>query len=362
MLLTFPFRTAEALLELCNVDLMQDSTMDCQSKLILICHLMGVAPPVILDAEATTKGKKSVGSPTSPVEIRRDRQKGISSRKVPEIPIQLHQDATHRKLLLPFNHQGASPNTKAREVSSGIFPEHSPECTCLTCSGELITAIRCSTLAIQAKLWSCMGLKELATEDFLKGSDLIQSVYARLKISSKPSSKRLFEMPNDLKISDIWTRHKVHWFQPPIITGLELLVEYAFHQAVNECTAARPDEYLALIKTIMYDLYLGPTEHRAMKLTSAIVFLSLQDWSVAVTPEPPSNDVPDDAEDVVISDSGLPPKTPALGLRKPIELVVPQRLRRNLMGTKKDDTITVSSSDFISFPSNLTVYSPFILL
>lgn len=301
---------------------------------------MGVAPPVIIDVETTVGAKKSDGSPTSPVEIRSDRRRGIFSRKIPEIPIQLHQDATHRELHLPFNHQGASPNTKAREVSGGIFPEHSPECTCLTCSGELVTAIRCATLAVQAKLWSCMGLKELATEDFLKGSVLIQSVCARLKMTAKPSSKRLFELPNELKISEMWTRYKVLWFQPYIITCLELLVEYAFHQAVNKSSAVRPIEYLAPVKAIMYELYLGPTEYRAMKLTSAMVFLSLQPCPTVVTPEPKPIDDEDDV--VVISDGNLLPKTPALGLRKAIELAGPRRVRRNLMATKIDDNITVS--------------------
>lgn len=342
---SFPFtRTAEALLELCSIDLILDNTMDCQSKLVLICHLMGVAPPIVPEGENINK--KSVATPASPVEIRSDRRKGITARNVPEVPIQVQQDATHRMLQLPLNHQGTSPTTKAREISDGIFPEHVSECICLTCSGELVTSIRCTTVMIQAKLWSLMGFQELATEDFIKGSQLIQSICSRLKNLTKPvtgktSSKKLFDVPNDLKINEVWAQNKIRWFQTTVISCMELLLEYVLHRSVTEPSTIQPTEFLAPIKSILYELYVGPLDHRVMKLTSVVALVSLQQPLVTLTPEPNSNACDED-NDVIVLDGGLPPKTPALGLRKPIEVPAPRRVRRNLMATKIDDTITVS--------------------
>ena len=70
---------------------------------------MAVAPPVIPDSEniASSDGKKSFDTAISPVHIRTDRRK-VNGRKVPEIPIQVQQDATQRALQLPLNHQGIS--------------------------------------------------------------------------------------------------------------------------------------------------------------------------------------------------------------------------------------------------------------
>ena len=326
--------------------------MDCQSKLVLICHLMGVAPPVVPDETIANGGKKSitVTTPGSPVQIRTDRRKGIAARKVPEIPIQLEHDSTHRTLMLPLNHLGTSPTTKAREVSDGIFPEHNTECVCLICSGELVSAIRCTAVLIQAKLWSFMGFHELALEDFIKGQHLVQSICSRLKIptktlSTKTSSKRLFDVPDCLKISETWAQHKIHWFQPSVITGMELLLEHVMHRSVTESANFQPTESLASVKSILYELYLGPLEHRVMKLMSAISIISSVvplKPSVMLTPEQPSQDKNDEDDDVVILDGGFPPKTPAFGLRKPLELPAPRRVRRNLMAVKMEDTITVS--------------------
>lgn len=330
---------------------MLDNTMDCQSKLVLICHLMGVAPPVIPDETIANGGKKSLTTtPGSPVQIRADRRKGITSRKVPEIPIQLEQDSTNRMLLLPLNHLGASPSTKAREVSDGIFPEHSTECVCLICSGELVSAIRCTAVLVQAKLWSFMGFHELALEDFVKGQILVQSICSRLKSSAKPvttktSSKRLFDVPDCLKVNEMWALHKVHWFQPSVITGLELLLEHVMHRSVTESASFQPAESLASVKSVLYELYMGPLEHRAIKLMSAITLISSvvpRKLSIMLTPEPSTKDNDDEDDSVIILEGGFPPKTPAFGLRKPLELPAPRRVRRNLMNVKIEDTITVS--------------------
>lgn len=347
-------RTAEALLELCHIDLMLDNTMDCQSKLVLICHLMGVAPPIVPESETKVSvGKKSFETPISPVQIRSDRRKGTAARKVPEVPIQGNQDATQRMLQLEFNHQGASPNTKAREICDGIFPEHVSGCVCLSCSGELVMSIRCAALLVQSKLWSFMGFHDLATEDFHRGQQLVQSISCRLKsstktIATKSSAKRLFDVPDGLSTNEIWAQYKLQWFQPPVVTCMELLLENAMHRLVTNSANVEIDESLAPVKAVMYEFYLGPLEHRVMKLTSAIAVVSTQQPVQFFTPEQKckstAHDEEDD-EDIIILEGDQVPKTPAFSLRKPIEVPAPRRIRRNLMGIKIDNTITIDDDD-----------------
>ncbi|XP_057379312.1 uncharacterized protein LOC130701372 [Daphnia carinata] len=344
-------RTAEALLELCHIDLMLDNTMDCQSKLVLICHLMGVAPPIVPESEtAVSIGKKSFETPISPVQIRSDRRKGTAARKVPEVPIQGHQDAT--QLMPQFNYQGASPNTKAREICDGIFPEHVSGCVCLTCSGELVMSIRCAALLVQSKLWSFMGFHDLATEDFQRGQQLVQSISCRLKssaktVATKSSAKRLFDVPDCLSTNEIWAQYKMQWFQPPIVTCMELLLENAMHRLVTNCAHVEIEELLAPVKTVMYEFYLGPLEHRVIKLTSAIAVASLQQPAQFFTPEQKCKSTAQDEEneDVIILEGDQVPKTPAFSLRKPLDVPAPRRVRWNLMGTKIDATITIDDDD-----------------
>ena len=312
---------------------------------------MGVAPPVIPESEniAPSAGKKSFETPSSPVQIKTDRRKGIAARNVPEIPILVQQDATQRALQLPLNHQGASPTTKAREVSDGIFPQHISDCICLTCTGQLIMSIRIAALSVQSKLWSLLGFQELANEDFLKGHQLVQSVCSRLRSSTKSvtvknSSKRLFDMPDCLKINEAWAQYKMHWFQPPVVTGMELFLENAMHRLVTEATTITLSDLLDPVKAVMYDFYLGPLEHRVMKLTSGIAIISLQQPTCFTTPEQKCKFMVEEEDDeVIILEGNLAPKTPAFSLRKPLEIPAPRRVRRNLMAVKVDDTITVSS-------------------
>lgn len=328
---------------------------------------MGVAPPVIPDSEniAPSAGKKSFETPASPVQLKTDRRKGIASRNVPEIPIQVQQDATQRALQLPLNHQGTSPNTKAREVSDGIFPQHISDCICLICSGELTMSIRIAALSVQSKLWSLLGFQDLATEDFLKGRQLVQSICSRLRSSTKPvaakkSSKRLFEVPDCLKINETWAQYKMHWFQPPVVTGMELFLENAMHRLVTESTTIPLSELLDPVKAVMYDFYLGPLEHRVMKLTSAIATISLQQPTCFTTPEQKCKImVEEEDDDIIILEGGLAPKTPAFGLRKPLEIPAPRRVRRNLMAVKIDDTITVSSNNLFYLDCSINDTSTF---
>lgn len=326
---------------------MLDNTIDCQSKLVLICHLMGVAPPLVPHSARVSDGKKSFETPISPVQIKPDRRKGTAARKVPEVPIQGHHDATQPMLQLAFNHQGASPNTKAREIHDGIFPEHVTGCICLTCSSELVMSTRCAAQSVQSKLWSVMGFQELATEGFDTGHQLAQSMYSRLKClpktALKSSSKRLFDVPDCLNINDTWARYKVQWFQPAVLTSMELLLENAMHRLVTSYDTA-PLDSLTPVKAVMYEFYLGPVEHRVMKLTSAMAVVSVQQPSRFFTPEVKCT-APDDEEDddVIILEEDQVPKTPAFGLRKPLDVPVARRVRRNLMATKIDDTVTVKT-------------------
>jgi hypothetical protein len=205
---------------------------------------------------------------------------------------------------------------------------------------------------VQSKLWSLLGFQELANEDFLKGHQLVQSICSRLRSSTKSvavksSSKRLFNVPDCLKINEAWAQYKINWFQPPIVTGMELLLENAMHRLVTEPTNITSSELLTPVKAVMYEFYLGPLEHRVIKLTSAIAIISLQQPATSfVTPEQKCKSmIEEEDEDIIILEGGLAPKTPAIGLRKPLEIPAPRRVRRNLMATKVDDTITVSSTN-----------------
>ena len=110
------FRTAEALLELCAIDLMLDNTVDCRSKLMLICHLMGVSMPIAADSNSNSIRNQVDTTPITPVVIKKGRRKGFNAKTINEIPVSVQQDATNRHLQLPFNHDGTSPSTKVREV------------------------------------------------------------------------------------------------------------------------------------------------------------------------------------------------------------------------------------------------------
>lgn len=331
---------------------MLDNTMDCQSKLVLICHLMGMAPPLIPESSASVT-KKPNASPSSPVQIRSDRRKGYTTKTVPEIPIQLHQDATHRSLLLPFNHQGASPATKTREVltDGGIFPDHSIECVCLICSSELMASIRFAVLTVQAKLWSIMGFQDLASDEFLKGIRLVKSIASRLRnhinkpVVLKTPAKRLFDVPDTPKIiKDLWLDQKVHWFQSTVVAGLELMLERSMHLSCVEDKNTSVAESLTELKSLMYELFTGPLEHRMMKLVCGIGILMQTSSDSSLVQAKTRVEIQEEEESIIVLDSGgYAPKTPAVGLRKPMEMPPPRRLRRNLNKAKIDDTITVRS-------------------
>lgn len=320
---------------------MLDNMMDCQSKLILICHLMGVAPPLVPNAgTGSADAKKPNATPSSPVEIRVERRPRAPARKVPEIEIQVQQDATHRIIQLPFNHRGASPTTKARELTDGIFPEHSLDCVCLSCTSELVTSVRCSILMIQAKLWSFLGLQEVASEEFAKGNQIVQTLCARMRSTTKTSlkhSKRLFEVPDGPKINELWTSHKSHWLQPALLTGLELMLEQSMYSAV--VNTGQHADVMSKLKAIIFELYLGPLEQRMIKLTSVLCLGNSETTRVSVTPEILNCDSADDS--VVVLDGGSTPKTPPCVAKQPVEAPAPRRNRRNIFGIKVDDTITV---------------------
>lgn len=333
---------------------MLDNTMDCQSKLVLICHLMGMAPPVVPEPPSNSiSAKKPSASPSSPVQIRSDRRKGYSSKAIPEVPIELQQDATHRSLLLPFNHQGASPKTRAREVvtDGGIFPDHGADCSCLTCSSELVASIRCAVLTVQAKLWSIMGFQDLASDEFLKGARFVRSMCSRLKSTPlkpalKTPAKRLFDVPAASRVSEVWMNHRIHWFQPSLIAGLELIFERAMHlSCIEDQSSCEAVGCLSELKSTLYEFCIGPLEHRVMKLVAAMNILCLQ-TSAVFAAEPPVAEIRiEEDDDVIILDSnGYPPKTPALAARKPLEMPPPRRIRRNLLNAKIEDTITVIES------------------
>lgn len=320
---------------------MIDSVMDCQSKLLLICHMMGVVAPVVPEAQAKSLGVDKLGwSPPSPVEIRSERRNRTAARKVPEVGIQVEQDATHRTLKEPYNHGGASPTTRAREVTGGIFPEHSLDCLCLTCTSELVTSVRCFMITIQAKLWSHLGFQELANDEFIRGYQMVLTLCARLrpptKSSSKPS-KRLFEVPEGPKINEMWNSQKAQWLQLPLVTGLELMVEHCMYSAV--LNSGKKSDETSKVKTILTEFYQGPLEHRMIKLVSAMCVEEYRNERVFIAPEMLDCSAADDS--VVVLD-GTPPKTPANVQSRPVEVPPPRRNRRNIFGTKVDDTITVS--------------------
>ena len=334
-------RTAEVLLEFCKLDLMLDNTMDCQSKLVLVCHLMGVAPPVIPDVPAVGGNRQAEPTPGSPVQIRsRNQRAGFAAKQVPEMPINLQQDATHRSLQQPFNHQGTSPSVKAREVTDGIFPEHSLDCYCLTCTSELVATIRFSSLATQAKLWSILGFEDVAKEEFVAGSQLVEFVCSRLRSqirATKTSSKRLFNIPEALKVSEIWSEHRVFWFQAPFITGLELMLEYAWHLSSLEAKNDSVIEFLNKLKTLLREFYIGPLQDQAVRLATGVEIVLMQFNAVPVVARETTTDA--NAMSPVV---GATPKTPALEPRKPPDIPPPRSVRRNILAVKIDDTITVS--------------------
>jgi len=115
------YRTAEALLELCAIDLMLDNPIDCRSKLMLICHLMGVSMPIATDSNSNSTRNQVDTTPITPVIIKKGRRKGFNAKTVTEVPVTVQQDVTNRYLQLPFNHDGTSPSTKVREVPSKQF-------------------------------------------------------------------------------------------------------------------------------------------------------------------------------------------------------------------------------------------------
>jgi hypothetical protein len=163
-----------------------------------------------------------------------------------------------------------------------------------------------------------------------------------------------------LKINETWAQYKMHWFQPPVVTGMELFLENAMHRLVTESTTIPLSELLDPVKAVMYDFYLGPLEHRVMKLTSAIATISLQQPTCFTTPEQKCKImVEEEDDDIIILESGLAPKTPAFGLRKPLEIPAPRRVRRNLMAVKIDDTITVSSNNLFYLDCSINDTSTF---
>ena len=319
---------------------MLDNTIDCQSKLVLVCHLMGVAPPVIPEVAAVGGKKQAEPTPGSPVQIRsRNNRTGFVAKQVPEIPIHLQQDATHRSLQLPFNHQGASPSVKAREVTDGIFPEHSLDCYCLTCTSELVASVRCTALNVQAKLWSVLGFEEVAKEEFLSGYQLVEFICSRLRNpirATKTSSKRLFNIPEALKISEMWAEHRVQWFQTSFTACMELLLEYSMHLSSLEAKNPLIGECLHQLKRILHEFYVGPLDCQAIKLVTTVKNALVQLNSV---PHIPNQLVQE--ENVSSPIIGMAPKTPALEPRKPPTVPPPRCVRRNLLAVKIDDTITV---------------------
>ena len=334
------FRTAEVLLEICRLDLILDNTIDCQSKLVLVSHLMGVAPPVVPEVAAVGGKKQAEPSPGLPVQIgSRNNRTGFVAKKVPEIPIHLQQDATHRSLLLPFNHQGASPTVKTRKMTDGIFPTHSLDCYCLTCTSELVATVRCTALNVQAKLWSVKGFEDVAKEEFLSGCQLVEFICSRLRNPIRATntlSKRLFNVPEALKISEMWAEHRVQWFQTSFTACMELLWEYSMYMSSLEAKNPLIDERLQQLKRIMDEFFVGPLDCQAIKLVTAVNIAHLQ-----------LNSAPQILNQLVQEQNFSSPiiaialKTPALEPRTTPTVPPPRRVRRNLFAFKIDDTITV---------------------
>ena len=237
-------------------------------------------------------------------------------------------------------------------MSDGIFPQHSIDCQCLTCSSELIAAIRCATFSIQAKLWSIQGFVIESEDEFRKGCHLVQILCARLRHSKEKKSgvKKLFDLPNSLHIGDTWFQGKVKWFRDAHLAMVELMLELVVHCAsVDETEKA--GETINELQNILFEFFVGPIEHRAMKLIATMKLLRLQLDAMEAEPvQQSSSSLENQQDEGVILEaygSGTPaivPKTPAHSLRRPNEIPIgPKRFfRRNLLDEAADSPITIT--------------------
>ena len=344
------FRTAEILLELCNIDLVLDNTMDCQSKLVLICHLMGVPNPV-RPTELPSGVKTPIsGRPTSPVFIHaNDRpRRGYQSKKVPETSVPVQQDATNRFLQVPFMNQGASPTTKVRELCSGLFPDHSTDCYCITCSSELVFVVRCSAFMIQAKLWSVLGFHNEADEEFQRGQQFVQSLCSRMRVAkANKAAVNLFNAPTQLKLQNAWNDRKVEWLQSVILSVADLILEQSIHcGAYEKCDEAM--ELLEQGKEFLLNFFIGPIEHRGLK---TIAKLNLIRCNLTDREAEEKHLQIEDSEDEVLvleptSQTTLAPKTPAPSCRRMADAAPPIQKRFGRQSRPKtidlDSPITIT--------------------
>lgn len=237
-------------------------------------------------------------------------------------------------------------------MSDGIFPQHSIDCQCLTCSSELIGAIRCATFSIQAKLWSIQGFVNESEDEFRKGCHYVQTICSRLRHSKgkKAGVKKLFDLGNSLNTGDAWFEGKTMWFRDTHLAMMELMLELVIHRTSVHQTE-KANETIDELQSILFEFFVGPIEHRAMKLTATIKLLQLQLDAVETEPVQQSlSSLENQLDDDVIPEAcgreapGIVPKTPAHSLKRPNEVPIrPKRFfRRNLLDQAADSPITIT--------------------
>ena len=298
-------RTAQILLELSSIDLALESTVDCQSKLVLVCHSMGSAVSL---SDRRETGKK-VG-------------KGYDSKCMPDtVEEPLAAGMVNRYLQLPDMNQGTSPSTRVRHLaSSPLFGDHKVECSCLTCTSELVLSVRCTTFKVQAKLWSLMSHDNEAELEFNRGAQLMEWFLSKLHSpkSRKLKGRDLFQSNRTelMDLEEYWRRGQIGWLQPTVLAFMELACEHGLHIGGGAGECVRATAQVDQTIRILTEFYRGPLDCRILRvlaINDTLMFMSAAASAKKVKDQGQGpRHVPrdDDGEDDVQIIAEVVPKTP----------------------------------------------------
>ena len=355
---------------------MLDNVIDCRSKLVLICHFMGAPVPAPTQPDSSNENDPLPMNSTTPIkpEKEKSRRRGFKGKTVPDVGVVLEADATNRHLQLldPRNLQlqGTSPSTKIRQINTdtdGLFPTHTIDCQCLTCSSQLVSSVRCATVTVQARLCSIQGFDQLAEDEFRNGCLYVQTLCSRLRHTStaqdlknpkksKDSSRKLFDGDHSGTCSmktendELWCQWKVFWFSDTLLSMMELMLELVVHRTDAD-QPEKANEAIQELESILFEFFVGPVEHRTMKLVATMKLVRLRLELIRSMPASSSTTVKEDIvdSDIILEVSNASvPKTPAHALRRPRPNVA--------MGPKRNRFDQVGLSDS---PITITVIIPF---
>jgi len=127
------------------------------------------------------------------------------------------------------------------------------------------------------------------------------------------------------------------------------MLELVIHRMSVDQTE-KANETIHELQSILFEFFVGPIEHRTMKLTATMKLLQLQLDAVETEPIQQSLSLENQQDDDIILEAcgkeaaGVVPKTPAHSLRRPNEIPIrPKRFfRRNLLDQDADSPITIT--------------------